>query len=49
MVVFSFGDFGGQGCPHILMVLYWLGGMVFSLMIFYVNKIIKLNFLSHVY
>jgi hypothetical protein len=28
-VVLSFGDFGGQGCPHILVILYWLGGLVF--------------------
>jgi hypothetical protein len=28
-VVLNFGDFGGQGCPYILVVLYWLGGMVF--------------------
>jgi hypothetical protein len=42
-VVLNFGDFGGQGCPHILVILYWLGGMVFPSRISDVNKITELK------
>jgi hypothetical protein len=28
-VFLSFSDFVGQDCPQILVILYWLGGLVF--------------------
>jgi hypothetical protein len=47
-----FSDFlviGGQGCPQILVKLYWLGGLVLPSEFLNLIKLQNKNFVSHVY
>jgi hypothetical protein len=47
-----FSDFyviGGQGCPQILVDLYWLGGLVFPSEFLKLTRLQNINFVSHVY
>jgi hypothetical protein len=40
---------GGQGCPQILVKLYWLGGLVFPSEFLKLTRLQNINFVSHVY
>jgi hypothetical protein len=47
-----FSDFsviGGQGCPQILVKLYWLGGLVFPSEFLKLTRLQYRKFVSHVY
>jgi hypothetical protein len=39
---------GGQGCPHILVDLYWLGGLVFPSEFMKLTRLQNINFVSHI-